>query len=81
MNRTKKLSRLLLVVAMLVGLGIPTRTARANCLIEWVFEDGTSGFISCGSSAGPYIAQRTENGYVTYDGGLGLTLFCAAMAC
>lgn len=58
MRRMKKLTYSLLVVAMLVGLGLP---ARANCLISITSDAGYEGFISCGSSAGNYIAGADGN--------------------
>ena len=79
MKRTKKLS-LLLVVAALVGIGIPTRTARANCLVPMTWSDGTTGFISCYGSSGTYVAHLTSSGWESYDGGFFDEVICA-IAC
>lgn len=80
MKGKKKLVHRLVVAAMLFGMGVAASTARANCLIPMTWSDGTTGFISCGSSAGTYVAHRTASGWESYDGGFFDEVLCA-IAC
>lgn len=76
MKKSKKLARLLLVIVALVGVGFTAQTSRANCLLPVTFDNGDQGFISCGSSAGTYLARNTGSGWETYDGGGGEEFLC-----
>lgn len=77
MTRSKKLpAKLLLIAIALVGAGMTAQPALANCLLAITWENGDSGFISCGSSAGNYEARNTGNGWVTYDATNGTDFIC-----
>lgn len=77
MKRSKKLlAKLLLIAVVLIGAGMTAQPALANCLLSITWENGDSGFISCGSSAGNYEARNTGSGWETYDGGAGTAFIC-----
>ena len=77
MKSSKKfMSKLLLAAAVLVGTGAFARPASANCLLSITWENGDTGFVSCGSSAGNYEARLTSNGWETYDATTGTNIIC-----
>jgi hypothetical protein len=70
MKKFKKLcATLSLAAAMMLGAGIAAPPAYANCLapLTVINADGTtsSGFISCGSSAGNYIGMSDGSSYAS----------------
>jgi hypothetical protein len=81
MKKFKKLcATLSLAAAMTLGAGIAAPPAYANCLapLTVINADGStsSGFISCGSSAGNYIGMSDGSNY----GGGGVDLICDLLA-
>ncbi|HEX8846040.1 MAG TPA: hypothetical protein VF791_15420 [Pyrinomonadaceae bacterium] len=75
-NFKNPIAKLLLVAFALIGMGIVAQPTYANCLIAVTYDNGNTGFVSCGSTAGNYEAELTSSGWVTRDADFLTNVLC-----